>query len=47
MALDETQFYDLYVKFTASEILEKLPDDVEEFCKIHDITVDYFIQEWL
>ena len=47
MALDETQFYDLYVKFTASEILEKLPDDVEEFCKKHNITVDYFIQEWL
>jgi len=47
MALNEKQFYDLWEKFTASNILEQLPDDIEEFCKKHNITVDYFIHEFM
>ena len=47
MALDETQFYDFYDKFTASEILEKTPDDVKKFCKEKRISLLYFTQEWL
>ena len=46
MALNEQQFYDLWEKFTVSDILRELPDDVEEFCKKHQITVDYFIEEF-
>ena len=47
MALNEKQFYSIWEKFTVSEILEELPDDVEEFCKKHQITVDYFIEEFM
>ena len=47
MALNEQQFYSIWEKFTVSEILEELPDDVEEFCKMHQITVDYFIEEFM
>ena len=47
MALNEKQFYSIWEKFTVSEILEELPDDVEEFCKKHQITVDNFIEEFM
>jgi hypothetical protein len=47
MALNEKQFYDLWEKFTVSEILEELPDDVEKFCEEHEITVSYFIEEFM
>ena len=47
MALNEQQFYSIWEKFTVSDILEELPDDVEEFCKKHQITVDYFIEEFM
>jgi hypothetical protein len=47
MALNEQQFYALWEKFAYSSILEELPDDVEEFCEQAEITVDYFIQEFM
>ncbi len=47
MALNEQQFYDLWEKFTVSDILEELPDDVEDECSRLGITVDYYIHEWL
>jgi hypothetical protein len=28
-------------------LIECLPDDVEEFCKANEITVDYFIEEFM
>jgi hypothetical protein len=43
--MTENQFYDLWVKFAESDIITELPDDVEEFCKENEITVDYYIQE--
>jgi hypothetical protein len=45
--MNETQFYDLLTKFANSDLIECLPDDVEEFCKVNEITVDYFIEEFL
>ncbi len=42
--MNETQFYDLWTKFANSDLLESLPDDVEEFCAENEITVDYFIK---
>jgi hypothetical protein len=47
MALNEQQFYDLWEKFTVSDIIEELPDDVEKFCKDYEITVDYFLHEFV
>ena len=47
MALNEQQFYALWEKFAYSNILKELPDDVEEFCEQAEITVDYFIQEFM
>lgn len=41
------QFYALWEKFALSDLVDNLPDDVEEFCKEHEITVDYFIQEFI
>jgi hypothetical protein len=46
MKLSEEQFYDLLTKFANSDLLESLPDDVEEFCKEKEITVSYFIHEF-
>ena len=45
--MNETQFYDLWTKFANSDLLECLPDDVEEFCAENEITVSYFIEEFL
>jgi hypothetical protein len=28
-------------------LIESLPDDVEKFCEENEITVDYFIEEFL
>jgi hypothetical protein len=47
MAINEQQFYQLWEKFAGSNIIEELPDDVEKFCEDHEITVDYFIQEFM
>lgn len=45
--LTEKQFYRLWEKFAQSDIIQELPDDVEEFCTKHEITVDYFIEEFM
>jgi hypothetical protein len=45
--MTEEQFYDLWAKFANSNIATELPDDVEEFCAANEITICYFIQEFL
>jgi hypothetical protein len=45
--MNETNFYDLWTKFANSDLIESLPDDIEEFCKINEITLDYYIQEFI
>jgi hypothetical protein len=45
--MNETEFYNLWTKFANSDLIECLPDDVEEFCKANEIAVDYFIQEFM
>jgi len=45
--MKENQFYDLWTKFAKSDLLESLPDDVEEFCAENGITVDYFLLEFV
>jgi hypothetical protein len=47
MSLSEEQFYDLWAKFANSKLITDLPDDVEEFCKEAEITVDYFLLEFV
>ena len=47
MSFSSEQFYELWFKFANSEIIKELPNDIEEFCKLHEITVDYFLQEFL
>ena len=41
------QFYLLWERLAYSPIADSLPDDVEAFCEKHEITVDYFIEEFL
>jgi hypothetical protein len=45
--MKENQFYDLWTKFANSDLLESLPDDVEKFCEENEITVDYFLLEFV
>ena len=45
--MTETQFYHLWERFAMSNILEELPDDVEKFCEENEITVDYYIEEFM
>ena len=45
--MNETQFYDLLTKFANSDLLESLPDDVEKFCEENEITLDYYMMEFL
>jgi hypothetical protein len=45
--MNEIQFYDLWTKFANSDLLQSLPDDIEEFCAENEITVDYFIEEFI
>ena len=45
--MSETQFYYLWERFATSDILMELPDDVEKFCEEHEITVDYYIEEFM
>jgi hypothetical protein len=47
MALSEGQFYDLWVKFANSDLIESLPDDVEKEAEKLGITVDYYIAEFM
>ena len=47
LELTTEQFYLLWERFAVSEIAEELPDDLEEFCRENNITVPYFLEEWL
>lgn len=41
------QFYLLWEKFCFSSIMDKLPEDIEKYCEEKEITVDYFIEEFM
>lgn len=45
--MDTEQFYRLWEKYAFSEMVDELPDDVEEFCAKLEITVDYYIEEFI
>lgn len=45
--MDTDQFYRLWEKYALSEIVDELPDNVEEICAKLEITVDYFIEEFI
>lgn len=45
--MNTEQFYALWEKFAFSDIINELPDDLEKFCEDHEITVDYFIAEFV
>jgi hypothetical protein len=45
--MTENQFYSLWERFAESNILTELPDDVEKFCEEHEITLDYYIEEFM
>lgn len=47
MMINSEQFYQLWERFSVSEIMTELPNDVEEFCKDAEITVDYFLMEFV
>lgn len=41
------QFYKFWEKVALSDLVQNVPEDVEQFCAEHEITVDYFIEEFL
>ncbi len=41
------QFYELWEKFALSSIVDSLPEDIEKFCDENEITIDYYIQEFI
>lgn len=45
--MTEQNFYDLWVKFANSDLIDSLPDEVEKECEKLGITVDYYIQEFM
>ena len=45
--MSDQQFYILWERFATSNIIDELPDDVEKFCEEHEITIDYFIEEFM
>jgi len=47
MALNEQQFYELWERYAESNLIEFLPDDVEEECSRLGITVNYYIREFI
>jgi len=47
LMLNEQQFYKLWEKFAEYNLAGFLPDDIEEYCAKHEITVDYYIEEFL
>jgi hypothetical protein len=47
MTLSEDQFYTLWERFAVSTIIDSLPDDIEKYCSDREITLDYFLMEWL
>lgn len=40
-------FYQLWEKFALSDIIDELPDDIEKECARLEITIDYYIAEFL
>jgi hypothetical protein len=46
-SMNTEQFYALWEKYSMSDIIQELPDDIEKFCEEHEITVDYFIEEFM
>jgi hypothetical protein len=47
LELTTEQFYLLWERFSTSELMDELPDDLEEFCRENGITFSYFLEEWL
>jgi hypothetical protein len=47
MALTEEQFFEFWEKFANSDLIEKLPDDIEEEAAKLGITVDYYMAEFM
>lgn len=47
MNLTEEQFYEIWERFAASNIAKNLPDNLEKYCEEKEITIDYFIQEFI
>lgn len=45
--MNTEQFYELWERFSQSSVVQELPDDVEQFCAENEITVDYFIMEFI
>ena len=45
--ITEEQFYSIWERFAHSPIATELPDDIEAFCERAEISVDYFIAEFL
>ena len=45
--MNTEQFYELWERFSQSKVTQELPDNVEEFCAQHGITVDYFLMEFV
>ena len=48
--MTEEQIWNFWMKFGNSPLHQDhttLPDDIEEFCNFHEITVDYYIEEFL
>jgi len=45
--MTESQFFQLWERFAASNVIKDLPDDVEKFCEENEITVDYYVEEFM
>ena len=45
--MNSKQFYKLWEKFSWSNILNDLPEDLEKYCEEQEITIDYFIEEFM
>ena len=45
--MNTNQFYKLWEKFSWSNILDDLPDDLEKYCEEQEITIDYLIEEFM
>lgn len=45
--INQDQFYKLWERFATSEIITELPEEIEKFCEANEITVDYFLEEFI
>jgi hypothetical protein len=41
------QFYELWERFSISNVAHDLPDNLEEYCEQQGITIDYFLMEFV